>query len=234
MKVAILAGGRGARLREQTHDKPKPMIEIGGRPILWHIMMHYAHYGLRDFVIATGYRGEVIDAYFREAPGAWQVEVVNTGAHTQTGGRIKRLEPHLGTENFMLTWGDAVSDVDLEALVAFHRQHGRQATLTAVHPPPRFGGLTLDGARVIRFAEKQPNPDEWINGAYFVLEPEVFRYLDNDHTDWDRDTLPGLVRQDQLMAFRHDGYWQCMDTLFERDLLEDLWQRGSPPWKIWN
>ncbi len=256
MKVAILAGGVGSRLAEETEVKPKPMVEIGGRPILWHIMMHYSYYGFKDFVIALGYKGEVIKKYMVdycslnsnlkvnlrsgtvEMNGGyrpdWNVELIDTGIPTNTGGRIKRLAPYLGNETFMLTWGDGVSDVNLHALLEFHRSHGKLATLTAVRPPARFGHLELDGDRIVEFNEKPQTGEGWINGAFFVLEPAVFDYIDGDDTAWEREPLQRLAREGQLMAYKHTSFWQCMDTLRDKKLLESLWQSGKAPWKIWD
>jgi len=256
MKVAILAGGYGSRLAEETEVKPKPMVEIGGHPILWHIMMHYAHFGYDEFIIALGYKGEVIKKYMVdycslknnlkvklrtgeiEKNGTssnpdWTVELVDTGVSTQTGGRIKRLAPYIKNERFMLTWGDGVSDVDLDALLQFHRSHGKLATMTAVRPPARYGHLDLNGSRVLVFSEKPQAEEGWINGAFFVLEPEVFDYIDGDETVWEREPLERLARDGQLMAYKHYSFWQCMDTLREKHLLEKFWQSGNPPWKIW-
>ena len=256
MKVAILAGGLGSRMGSDTTLRPKPMVEIGGRPILWHIMKHYASYGYDDFVIATGYRGEVIkrwmvdfahltaDITVRPRSGSveahggasedWCVDVVDTGQHTQTGGRIKRLRPWLGESTFMLTWGDGLSDVDLDALLDFHRSHGRYATLTAVRPPARYGHIETEGDQIVRFSEKPQIGEGWINGAFFVLEPEVFDYVDGDDTVWEREPLERLAADGQLMAYRHPGFWQCMDTLREKHLLEELWSGGKPPWQRWD
>jgi glucose-1-phosphate cytidylyltransferase len=256
LKVVILAGGKGTRISEETDVKPKPMVEIGGQPILWHIMMYYRHFGFRDFVIALGYKGDVIQKYMagyhaqlnraeidleddlREKRGAVMsvptIQLIDTGQNTQTGGRIKRLAPYLNNETFMLTWGDGVSDVNLHQLLAFHRSHGRLATVTAVHPPTRFGRLQLDGAKVIEFNEKPGTSDEWINGAFFVLEPGVFDYISGDDTAFEREPLEGLARDGELMAFKHTSFWQCMDTVHERDALEMLWRSGKAPWKVWN
>ncbi|GAB4568738.1 MAG: glucose-1-phosphate cytidylyltransferase [Anaerolineae bacterium] len=255
MKVAILAGGFGSRLAEETEIRPKPMVEIGGRPILWHIMMHYAYYGFKNFVIALGYKGEYIKKYMVDycslnsnltvnlATGEvqmnggykpdWTVELIDTGIHTQTGGRIKRLAPYLGNETFMLTWGDGVSDINLHDLLAFHRSHGKLATLTAVRPPARYGHLELDGNQVVEFSEKPQAKEGWINGAFFVLEPGIFDYIDGDDTVWEHEPLERLARDGQLMAYKHTGFWQCMDTLREKYRLEQLWQSGHAPWKIW-
>ena len=255
MKVGILAGGVGTRLVEETEIKPKPMVEIGGKPILWHIMMHYSCYGFKDFVIALGYRGEVIKKYMvdycslnsnltvnlksgevtmHDSPVEdWTVELVDTGISTLTGGRIKRLASYFGDETFMLTWGDGVSTVDLHELLQFHRSHKKLATLTAVRPTARFGHLGVNGDRIIEFTEKPQTAEGWINGAFFVLEPGVFDYIDGDATQWEREPLERLAEDGQLMAFQHEGFWQCMDTLRDRRLLEDLWQNGDAPWRIW-
>jgi glucose-1-phosphate cytidylyltransferase len=255
MKVAILAGGVGSRLAEETEIKPKPMVEIGGRPILWHIMMHYAYHGFKEFVIALGYKGEVIKKYMIDyanlssnlsvdlstgkvdiqggARPDWRVQLVDTGIPTLTGGRIKRLEPFLADGTFMLTWGDGVSDVNLKELLKFHRAHGKLATMTAVRPPARFGHLVFEGDRVAEFLEKPQAMEGWINGAFFVLEPGVFKYIDGDETQWEREPMERLAADGQLMAYRHSSFWQCMDTLRDRKLLEDLWQKGGAPWKVW-
>ncbi|MEQ1887043.1 MAG: glucose-1-phosphate cytidylyltransferase [Bryobacteraceae bacterium] len=255
MKVAILAGGVGSRLSEETESKPKPMVEIGGRPILWHIMMHYAHYGFRDFALALGYKSELIKKYMMDYSALsrdlrihmgsgkvvrnggercdWTVDLVDTGIETQTGGRIRRLAPALGRETFMLTWGDGVSDINLNDLLAFHRSHGKLATLTAVRPVARFGHLDLEGDRVTEFSEKPQAREGWINGAFFVLEPRVFDYIDGDDTHWEKEPLERLAAEGQLMAYRHGSFWQCMDTLREKKYLEGLWQTGKAPWKVW-
>ena len=255
MKVAILAGGVGSRLAEETDIKPKPMVTIGGQPILWHIMMHYAHYSHKDFVIALGYKGEVIKKYMTDhcklagnlkidlrtgdicaenvQRPDWCVELIETGANTMTGGRIKRLEPYVGSSTFMLTWGDGVSDVDLDALLKFHRSHGKLATLTAVRPPARYGHLELNHGQVVTFSEKNQLMEGWINGAFFVLEPEIFNYIDGDDTQWEREPLERLARDGELMAYEHSSFWQCMDTLREKHILENLWETGQAPWKVW-
>lgn len=255
MKVVILAGGVGTRLTEETEIRPKPMVEIGGRPILWHIMKHYAHYGLRDFVIALGYKGDYIKRFMvdyvsltsdltvrlkdgsverRNGQGDdWTVELVDTGIDTLTGGRLKRLAPHLPNETFMMTWGDGVSDVNLDELLTFHRSHGRLATLTAVRPPARFGHLDLQSDRVAEFSEKPQTGEGWINGAFFVLEPGVLDYIEGDQTQWEREPLEQLAKDGQLMAYRHYSFWQCMDTLRDKKLLQELWDEGNAPWKVW-
>ena len=257
MKVAILAGGVGTRLVEETQVKPKPMVLIGNQPILWHIMKHYAYYGHKDFYIALGYKGEVIKRYMVDycslsnnisvdfstgqvkdhkndhARQDWRVHLIDTGDSTLTGGRIKRLAPFIGDETFMLTWGDGVSNVDLERLLEFHRSHGKLATVTAVRPPARFGRLEIEGNQVLNFSEKPQLGEGWINGAFFVLEPDVFDYIDGDMTQWERDPLERLAADGQLMAYLHDSFWQCMDTLRDKRLLETLWESDKAPWKIW-
>jgi glucose-1-phosphate cytidylyltransferase len=257
MKVAILAGGLGTRLSEETVKKPKPMVEIGGRPILWHIMMHYSHFGFKEFVIALGYKGEYIKRWMHEyyslnknvtvktntnqvifrdgkqSQASWTVHLVDTGKKTLTGGRIKRLAPFIGNQTFMLTWCDAVANIDLQALLKFHRSHGHLATVTAVHPPPRFGHLLLEGDSVTQFKEKPRAAEGWINGAFFVLEPGIFEYIEGDNTQWEKEPLERLAIEGQLMAYRHKGFWQCMDTIHEKQLLEKLWQSGQAPWKTW-
>jgi len=241
MKVGILAGGKGTRLIEETQTKPKPMVEIGGKPILWHILMHYLYFGFNHFVVAIGYKGEVIKTYIENQCGVteadatgWNVELIDTGISTRTGGRIKRLASYLGDETFMLTWGDGLSDVNLKDLLDFHCSHGKLATLTAVHPPERFGHVELNGDRVVRFSEKPKVTDRWINGAFFVLEPGVFEYIADDNTQWEREPLERLAREGQLMAYRHTSFWQCMDTLHDKHQLEELWKSGKAPWKTWD
>lgn len=253
MKTVILAGGRGSRLSEETQLKPKPMVEIGGVPILVHIMQIYARYGFQDFVVAVGYLGEVIKQYFldhrmrnaditidlrrgevvygEQLAEDWIVRLVDTGLTTMTGGRLHRLEPllrPLGT--FMLTYGDGVSNVDIRALVEFHRRHGKLATVTAVRPPARFGALTFDGDQVVEFREKPQVGEGWINGGFFVFEPGVFDYLHGDDTVLEGDPLERLAHDGQLMAFKHAGFWFPMDTVRDRDVLEDFWRSGQAPW----
>lgn len=255
MKVAILAGGFGTRLAEETEIIPKPMVEIGGRPILWHIMMHYSHYDFKNFVIALGYKGEVIKRYMVEYCSLqsnltvdlsngdvqvhhshhqdWKVELIDTGIRTQTGGRIKRLKPYLDKQTFMLTWGDGVSDVNLAELLAFHRSHGKLATITAVRPPARYGYMMFEDQQVMKFTEKPQIGEGWINGAFFVLEPGIFDYIDGDETVWEREPLERLACDGQLMAYKHNSFWQCMDTLREKHILETMWESGKTPWKVW-
>jgi glucose-1-phosphate cytidylyltransferase len=251
VKVVILAGGRGTRLAEETATLPKPMVEIGGQPLLFHLMNYYADFGFKDFLIACGYRGGIIKEYFRSlsirnsdyvidlrdgsveivkpAELDWRVAVFDTGIETPTGGRILRLRRHLADAAFMVTYGDGLASVDLEALVAFHRSHGCIATVTAVHPPARFGALALDGPIVREFAEKPQAREGWINGGFFVFEPRVFDYLDDD-TPLEHRPLERLASAGQLMAFRHDGFWHPMDNLRDREHLEALWRHGPAPW----
>ena len=254
MKTVILAGGLGTRISEESQFKPKPMIEIGGRPILWHIMRLYAHHGLNDFVVCLGYRGYVVKEYFANyvlhnadltvdlATGTieyhatnhepWKVTLVETGAETMTGGRLKRVAQYLTPgEPFHMTYGDGVSDVDLTALTAFHKRHGKDATITAVAPPGRFGALDINDDRVDRFIEKPPGDQGMINGGFFVLNPAVIDRVEGDPTIWEREPLEGLAADGQLMAWRHDGFWAAMDTLRDKNILEGLWASGEAPWR---
>jgi glucose-1-phosphate cytidylyltransferase len=254
MKTVILAGGHGTRFMEETTWRPKPMVEVGGHPLLWHILHVYAAHGFCDFIIACGYKGHVIKEYFSNfflhnsdfvvdlkdgktellhgAAVPWRVAVVDTGTHTQTGGRIRRLRRHLeGT--FLVTYGDGVADVDVRRLVDFHRSHGRIATVTAVRPPARFGALELEGDAVRAFTEKLSSTESWINGGFFAFEPDIFDYLPSDETLLERDPLERLAQEGQLMAYRHFGFWQPMDTQREHRHLEALWSSGQAPWKVW-
>jgi glucose-1-phosphate cytidylyltransferase len=254
MKTVLLAGGMGTRLAEETELRPKPMVEVGGRPILWHIMAHYAHHGFKEFLVALGYKGEAVKRYFldyaalagdlsvdlargrvkgrRATCEDWAVHLIDTGLHTNTGGRLKRLERWLRGGTFLLTYGDGVADVDLRALVRFHRACGRVATVTAVRPPARFGGLVFDGDRVAEFTEKPQIGEGWINGGFLVFEPAVFDYLGGDDTSLEADCLERLAADRQLSAYRHERFWQCMDTLRDKRLLEGLWQQGRAPWRM--
>jgi glucose-1-phosphate cytidylyltransferase len=255
MKTVILAGGLGTRLSEETILRPKPMVEIGGLPILCHIMNIYASHGYSEFIVALGYKGDFVKDYFinfyavnndlsidlktgkvtvhhGRQPG-WTVHLVDTGVATDTGGRVNRTKPWVGDETFMLTYGDAVGNIDVRALTAFHKSHGKLATVTAVRPPARFGGMAFDGDRVSEFIEKPSTGEGWINGGFFVLEPGIFDYLGSDQLIWEREPLERLARDGQLMCYRHEGFWQPMDTLREKGLLESLWQSGKAPWKTW-
>jgi glucose-1-phosphate cytidylyltransferase len=254
MKVIILAGGHGTRLAEETSLRPKPMVEIGGKPILWHIMNVYAAHGFKDFLVACGYKGDVIKEYFHKVflhssdyivdlkdgsvevvnPNRvdWRIGVIDTGLDSMTGGRIRRLQSFTENQTFMVTYGDGLGDVDIASLLAFHRAHGRLATVTAVRPPARFGGLNLSGDRVCEFSEKPQTGEGWINGGYFVFEPGVFDYIAGDETILERDPLERLAAEGELMAFRHPGFWQPMDTLRDKQLLESLWNSGKAPWSI--
>ena len=255
MKAVILAGGLGTRISEESHLRPKPMIEIGGRPILWHIMKMYATHGVNDFVICLGYRGYVIKEYFanyflhmsdvtfdmrsnqlevhEKHAEPWRVTLVDTGTNTQTGGRLKRVAKYLDGETFLFTYGDGVADIDIGAELAFHRANGLLATMCAVQPPGRFGAIDIDGHRITRFEEKPVGDGSWVNGGYFVLEPAVLEYIDGDDAIWERRPLERLAHAGQLSAYQHDGFWHPMDTLRDKIKLEELWQSGRAPWKVW-
>jgi glucose-1-phosphate cytidylyltransferase len=255
VKVVILAGGLGTRLAEETEVRPKPMVEIGERPILWHILKHYEHYGFHEFLVALGYKGDFIRRYFLDYANLgsnlsvdlgkrtvasytppserWVVDLMETGGDTNTGGRVRRLQPWLN-ETFMLTYGDGVSNVDLGALLAFHRSHGKLATITAVRPPSRFGALELDGDRIGGFTEKPQTGEGWINGGYMVLEPAIFGYLDKgDSSSLEGHALERLAAEGQLMGYRHDDFWQCMDTLRDKRSLDAMWKSDTAAWKVW-
>ena len=256
MKVVILAGGYGTRISEESHLKPKPMIEIGGRPILWHILKTYSHHGINDFIICCGYKGYVIKEYFanhflhmsditfdmvnnkmevhQQHVEPWRVTLVDTGDETMTGGRLKRVAPYLaGEEAFCFTYGDGVGDVDITALVDFHRAHGKLATLTATQPPGRFGALSLNGDQITSFKEKPHGDGSWINGGFFVLSPKVIDRIAGDATLWEREPMESLANDGEFSAYFHRGFWQPMDTLRDKTLLEDLWASGKAPWKVW-
>jgi glucose-1-phosphate cytidylyltransferase len=254
-RAVILAGGLGTRISEESHLKPKPMIEIGGRPILWHILKIYSAHGINDFVICGGYKEYVIKEYFsnyflhmsdvtfdtqhnrvefhykRAEP--WRVTLVDTGLETMTGGRLKRVREYVGDEPFCMTYGDGVSDVDIRALIRFHEEQGTLATVTAVQPAARFGALAMEGHRVRAFEEKPKAGSNWINGGFFVLHPRVIDYIEGDSTIWERSPLERLAREGQLSAFRHEGFWAALDTLRDKNHLEEIWASGSPPWKVW-
>ena len=255
MKAVILAGGLGTRISEETSTKPKPMVEIGGKPILWHIMKSYSAHGVNDFVICCGYKGYVIKEYFANYflhmsdvtfdmqnnkmevhtrnSEPWKVTLVDTGDETMTGGRLKRVRPYISDEEmFCFTYGDGVSDVNISELIAFHKAHGKLATLTATQPPGRFGALNLEGQKINSFQEKPQGDGAWINGGYFVLSPKVIDYIDNDSTTWEKSPMENLAKDGQLDAFFHHGFWQPMDTLRDKIHLEEMWQSGNAPWKI--
>ncbi len=257
MKVVILAGGFGTRISEESHLIPKPMIEIGDRPILWHIMKHYSHFGFDEFIICCGYKQQVIKEWFasyylhysdvtfdfsrknhttihNNESEPWKVTLIDTGLDTMTGGRIRRIRNYVGQDSFMLTYGDGVADVDLPALLDFHKNNNKLATLTAVQPPGRFGLANInEDDEVVSFVEKPVGDGSWINGGFFVLEPEVFDYIGDDNTIWEKEPLETLASQHQLMAYRHHGFWRPMDTLRDRNTLEEFWKTGTAPWKVW-
>jgi glucose-1-phosphate cytidylyltransferase len=256
VKAVILAGGMGTRISEETHLRPKPMIEIGGKPILWHLMKIYSHHGVNDFVVCLGYKGYVIKEYFanyflhtsdvtfdlaknsmqthRNAAESWKVTLVDTGEATQTGGRLKRVRDYLGNEDFCFTYGDGLSNVNISRLIAAHREFGTLATVTAVQPPGRWGVLTTDDRKVTGFQEKPDGDGGWVNGGFFVLSPRVIDYIDGDQTSWEGPPLERLARDRQLSAFAHQGFWQPMDHLRDRHYLEGLWAAGTAPWKLWD
>ena len=257
MKVVLLAGGFGTRISEESHLKPKPMIEIGGQPILWHIMKEYSSYGFNEFVICAGYKQQVIKEYFanyylhrsditfdftaqnemvvhNNVAEPWKVSIVDTGLNTMTGGRIKRVRDYIGNDTFMLTYGDGVCDINIKELYDFHKKSGKLATMTAIQPGGRFGTLDIDESNTIeRFSEKRKEDGGWINGGYMVIEPQVIDYIDGDQTVFEREPLERLTAEGQLQAYKHDGFWQCMDTLRDKNLLEELLEQNKAPWKIW-
>jgi glucose-1-phosphate cytidylyltransferase len=255
VKAVILAGGRGTRISEESHLRPKPMIEIGGKPILWHIMKLFSHHRITDFVVCLGYKGYVIKEYFanyflhmsdvtfdmvtndmevhEKHAEPWRVTLVDTGDETMTGGRLKRVHKYLDDGPFCFTYGDGVSDVDISKLVSMHTRHGKRATVTAIQPPGRYGALNIEGSTVTSFQEKPAGDGAWINGGFFVLNPDVLDYIEGDATSWEEGPLQRLAGEGQLMAFQHTGFWQAMDTLRDQNHLEDLWRRGNAPWKVW-
>jgi glucose-1-phosphate cytidylyltransferase len=255
MKAVILAGGFGTRISEETHLKPKPMIEIGGMPILWHIMKNYSHYGINDFVICCGYKGYVIKEYFanyflhmsdvtfdiknnkmevhKKSAEPWKITLVDTGINTMTGGRLKKIESHLDNETFCFTYGDGISNVNISESLKVHKDKGTIATVTAVQPPGKFGRMNLKGDNVEHFEEKPIGDEGWINGGYFVLEPSVFKYIKNESTIWEREPLEELAKNKQLTAYKHTGFWHPVDTLWDKNYLENLWKENNVPWKIW-
>ncbi len=257
MKVVILAGGLGTRISEESHLKPKPMIEVGDAPILWHIMKYYSSYGFNEFIICCGYKGYVIKEYFADyylhrsditfdfsdnnkmivhnnVAEPWKVTVIDTGLNTMTGGRLKRIQKYVGNETCMMTYGDGVSDVDLDALLKFHREHGKAATLTAIQPGGRFGVLDIDDSQAVRqFSEKAKEDGGWINAGFMVLEPEAFSYIEGDQTYFEKEPLENMAKDGNLAAYRHEGFWKCMDTMRDKGMLDELWNKGNAPWKCW-
>lgn len=254
-KAVILAGGLGTRIAEETSVRPKPMVEIAGRPIIWHIMKIYSHHGINEFVICAGYLGYIIKEYFsnyalhmsdvtfdiaagqtvvhRGYAEPWKITVIDTGAETMTGGRLRRIQEHIGDDHFCMTYGDGLADIDIRALIGFHEKHGYDATVTRVLPPGRFGALDLDGDKVVGFQEKPMGDGGWINGGFFVLSPKVLDRIAGDAIVWEREPLEGLARDGQLFAYEHGGFWQPMDTLRDKRYLEELWEKGAAPWKVW-
>ncbi|WP_337489227.1 glucose-1-phosphate cytidylyltransferase [[Ruminococcus] torques] len=257
MKVVILAGGLGTRISEESHLKPKPMIEVGDAPILWHIMKYYSSYGFNEFIICCGYKGYVIKEYFADyylhrsditfdfsdnnkmivhnnVAEPWKVTVIDTGLNTMTGGRLKRIQKYVGNETCMMTYGDGVSDVNLDALLKFHREHGKAATLTAIQPGGRFGVLDIDDSQTVRqFSEKAKEDGGWINAGFMVLEPEAFSYIEGDQTYFEKEPLENMAKDGNLAAYRHEGFWKCMDTMRDKGMLDELWNKGNAPWKCW-
>ncbi len=255
MKAVILAGGLGTRLAEETSVRPKPMVEIVGKPVLWHIMKIFSAHGVNDFIVCLGYKGYIVKEYFsnyflhmsdvtfdmvnngmqthQHSAEPWRVTLVDTGDNTMTGGRIKRIAPYLNGEDFCCTYGDGIANVDIASLIEFHQKHGKLATLTATQPPGRFGALSLSGNRIESFQEKPHGDGAWVNGGFFVLSPCVLDYIDGDHTVWEREPMERLARDGEMMAFFHDRFWQPMDTLRDKNYLEELWASGKAPWKIW-
>lgn len=257
MKVVILAGGLGTRISEESHLKPKPMIEVGDAPILWHIMKYYSSYGFNEFIICCGYKGYVIKEYFADyylhrsditfdfsdnnkmivhnnVAEPWKVTVIDTGLNTMTGGRLKRIQKYVGNETCMMTYGDGVSDVNLDALLKFHREHGKAATLTAIQPGGRFGVLDIDDSQTVRqFSEKAKEDGGWINAGFMVLEPEAFSYIEGDQTYFEKEPLENMAKDGNLAAYRHEGFWKCMDTMRDKGMLDELWDKGNAPWKRW-
>ena len=232
MKAVILAGGLGTRISEETSSKPKPMIQIGERPLLWHIMKIYSFYGINDFIICCGYKGEKIKKYFAENNENWNVSCIDTGLETMTGGRLKRIQ-NLVDDTFCFTYGDTVNNVNIEELIRFHKKENRLATVTSCIPPQKYGVLEIKENKVISFKEKPPMEEVWVNGGFFVLEPQVFDYLQNDSTIWEKEPMEGLVKNNQLSAYKHSGFYQHMDTVKEKNLLNKLWQEDKAKWKVW-
>ena len=233
MKAVILAGGLGTRISEETHLKPKPMIEVGGKPILWHIMKSYSVYGINDFIICSGYLGNIIEGYFNKNNFGWKINVVDTGLNSMTGGRLKRIQNFVGNETFCFTYGDTLNDVNIKDLIEFHKKNNTIATVTSCIPPEKYGVLYLEDNKVVDFKEKPDNEKNWVNGGFFVLEPSVFSFIKDDNTIWEKEPMEKIVEKRQLSAFRHTGFYQPMDTLNDKNHLEKLWNGENPPWKKW-
>ena len=233
MKAVILAGGYGTRISEETHLKPKPMIEVGGKPILWHIMKSYSVYGINDFIICSGYLGNIIEGYFNKNNFGWKINVVDTGLNSMTGGRLKRIQNFVGNETFCFTYGDTLNDVNIKDLIEFHKKNNTIATVTSCIPPEKYGVLYLEDNKVVDFKEKPDNEKNWVNGGFFVLEPSVFSFIKDDNTIWEKEPMEKIVEKRQLSAFRHTGFYQPMDTLNDKNHLEKLWNGENPPWKKW-
>lgn len=233
MKVVILAGGLGTRISEETSLKPKPMIEIGGKPILWHIMKRYSTFGINEFIICSGYKSQMIEDYFKEKIENWKVNVVDTGSDTMTGGRLKRVKKYVGNETFCFTYGDSLNNADISSIIKFHKNKGKLATVTTCHPPEKYGILKLDNDMVTSFEEKPERNNEWVNAGYFVLEPEIFELINNDLTIWEKEPMNELVSKNQLSAFKHEGFYKSMDTISDKNYLEKLWNNNNAEWKNW-
>ena len=233
MKAVILAGGLGTRIYEETKSKPKPMIKIGNKPILWHIMKIYSHYGINDFVVCCGYKSNIIKEYFKENKIPWEVKLVDTGLKTMTGGRLKKVEKYLDNDTFCFTYGDTLNDVNIKKLIKFHQSKKKLATVTACHPPEKYGVLKLQNEKVTEFKEKPKKENEWVNGGFFVLEPNIFDHIKNDKTIWEKDPMKKLVKMNQLVAYRHNGFYQPMDTMSDKKILDDMWKRKNASWKVW-
>jgi len=233
MKAVILAGGLGTRIYEETKSKPKPMIKIGNKPILWHIMKIYSHYGINDFVVCCGYKSNVIKEYFKENKIPWEVKLVDTGLKTMTGGRLKKVEKYLDKDTFCFTYGDTLNDVNIKKLIKFHQSKKKLATVTACHPPEKYGVLKLQNEKVAEFKEKPKKENKWVNGGFFVLEPNIFDHIKNDKTIWEKHPMEKLVKMNQLVAYRHKGFYQPMDTMSDKKILDGMWKRKTASWKVW-
>ena len=233
MKAVILAGGLGSRISEETHLKPKPMIEIGGKPILWHIMKRYSMYGINDFIICSGHLGHVIEDYFKKNHEDWKVDVVDTGENTMTGGRLKRVKNYIKNDTFCFTYGDSLNNANISNIIKFHKDKAKLATITACHPPEKYGILELENDMVVSFEEKPGRNKEWVNAGYFVLEPQIFELIDNDSTIWEKEPMSELISKNQLSAFKHEGFYKSMDTISDKNYLEKLWISNNAEWKNW-